>query len=224
MHAGKTGRRSLLFRGWLPGVLNALHRELGAAGLSDDVQVSGCGCLGLCESGPVMIVYPEGIWYTKLTPADIPEIVSSHLKNGNKVTRLIRDDHDAMKAEMLDHRNKYLAMLKAKDAAGVVPDDITELIRGFMYSRAVLTALELDMFTAVGNGGTAKQIAAKIQCAVRATEMLLNALVCAEAAEEAPAIIITNTPSLHAFSSKEHRTVRASASCTWQICGRAGPP
>jgi (2Fe-2S) ferredoxin/ubiquinone/menaquinone biosynthesis C-methylase UbiE len=158
-------------------VLNALHRELGAKGLADDVQVSSCGCLGLCDSGPVMIVYPEGIWYTKLTPADVSEIVSSHLQNGSKVTRLIRNDNDAMKAEILDHRNKYLAMLKGKDAAGVLPDDITDMIRGFMASRAVLTALELDLFTAVGNGGTAMQIAGKIQCAVRATEMLLNALV-----------------------------------------------
>ena len=63
-----------------PAVLEALHRELGAKGLSDDVQVSSCGCLGLCDSGPVMIVYPEGTWYTKLTPADVPEIVSSHLQ------------------------------------------------------------------------------------------------------------------------------------------------
>lgn len=158
-------------------ILDALHRELGAQGLADDVQVSSCGCLGVCDSGPVMIVYPEGTWYAKLTPADVPEVVSAHFKSGKKVARLERTDHDAMKAEMLDHRNKYLAMLKAKDAAGVVPDDITELIRGFMSSRAVLTALELDIFTAIGDGGTAKQIAAKIQCAVRSTEMLLNALV-----------------------------------------------
>jgi len=51
------------------------------------------------------------------------------------------------------------------------------MIRGFMPSRAILTALELDLFTAIGDGSTATQIAGKIQCAVRATEMLLNALV-----------------------------------------------
>lgn len=158
-------------------ILDALYRELGAQGLADEVQVSTCGCLGLCESGPVMIVYPEGAWYIKLTPADVSQIVSSHFKSGKRVARLERTDYDAMKAEMLDHRGKYFAMLKAKDAAGVVPDDITDLIRGFMSSRAVLTALELDIFTAIGDGGTAGQIAAKIQCAVRSTEMLLNALV-----------------------------------------------
>jgi len=158
-------------------VVDALHRELGAAGLADDVQVSSCGCLGLCDSGPVMIVYPEATWYAKLGPAEVSEIVASHFKNGKKVARLERNDYDAMKAEILDHREKYLAMLKAKDAAGVLPDDVVEMIRGFMPSRAVLTALELDVFTAVGDGATAQQVAARIQCAVRATEMLLNALV-----------------------------------------------
>jgi len=157
--------------------LDALHRELGAAGLADDVQVSSCGCLGLCDSGPVMIVYPEGTWYTKLDTAEVREIVGSHFKQGKKVTRLERNDYDAMKAEILEHREKYLAMLKAKDAAGVLPDDIIELVRGFMPSRAVLTAVELDVFTAIGGGATAQQVASKIQCAVRATEMLLNALV-----------------------------------------------
>ena len=158
-------------------VLDALHRELGTKALADEVQVSGCGCLGVCDSGPVMIVYPEGVWYTKLTANDVPEIVSSHFQAGKKVTRLERSDREAMKAEVLDHRNKYLAMLKGKDAAGVLPDDIGEMIRGFMPSRAILTALELDLFTAIGDGSTATQIAGKIQCAVRATEMLLNALV-----------------------------------------------
>ena len=158
-------------------VLGALHRELGAKGLSDEIQVSSCGCLGVCDSGPVMVVYPEGTWYTKLTPADMPEIVSSHFQAGTKVTRLERSDYDAMKAEILDHRNKYLAMLKAKDAAGVLPDDVTDTIRGFMASRIILTALELDVFTAIAEGGTAAQIAERIACAPRSTEMLLNALV-----------------------------------------------
>ncbi|MGB7556555.1 MAG: methyltransferase [Candidatus Korobacteraceae bacterium] len=158
-------------------LLGSLHAELGAQGLADDVQVSSCGCLGICDSGPVMIVYPEGTWYIKLTPNDVPEIVSSHLKAGHKVTRLERTDQTDMKSEILDHRNKYLAMLKSKDAAGVLPDDLNDLIRGFMPSRVVLTALELDVFTAVGKGATAQQVADSIQSATRATEMLLNALV-----------------------------------------------
>ncbi len=144
-------------------ILNALHGELGKQGLADDVQVSSCGCLGICDSGPVMIVYPEGDWYTKLTPNDMPEIVSSHFKAGKKVARLQRIPDAGMKSEILDHRNKYLAMVKGKDAAGVLPDDLSETIRGFMPSRAILTALELDVFTAIGKGGTAPEIAAKLR-------------------------------------------------------------
>ena len=174
-------------------ILTALHGELGVKGLADEVQVSSCGCLGICDSGPVMIVYPEGTWYTGLTPNDVPEVVASHFQAGHKVSRLERDDYAAMKAEILDHRNKYVAMLKAKDAAGVLPDDISELIRGFMPSRAVLTALELDVFTAVGDGGTAEQVAQKIQTAARATEMLLNALVSLKLLEKREGVY-TNTP------------------------------
>ncbi len=176
-----------------PRILTALRDELGAKRLANDVQVSTCGCLGICDSGPVMIVYPEGTWYTKLTPNDVPEIVSSHFQAGKKVARLERNDSAEMKAEILDHRMKYLAMLEAKDVAGVLPDDVSELIRGFMPSRAVLTALELDVFTAVGEGGSAQEIAAKIQASVRGTEMLLNALVSLKLLEKRDGIY-TNTP------------------------------
>ncbi len=73
-------------------VLDALHGALGAQGLANDVQVSSCGCLGVCDSGPVMIVYPEGIWYTKLTANDVPEIVSSHFQAGKKSLGQSADD------------------------------------------------------------------------------------------------------------------------------------
>ncbi len=135
-----------------PSLLEALYRELGAAGLSDDVIVSTCGCLGLCDSGPVMIVYPEGTWYVKLTPADVREIVSSHIAQGQPVARLERNDFATMRGEILDHRQKYFAMVKGKDAAGVLPDDLYETIRAFMPSRVILTALELDVFTALREG------------------------------------------------------------------------
>src|SRR5581483_8077706 len=113
-------------------VLNAVYGELGSAGLSDDVIVSTCGCLGLCDSGPVMIVYPEGTWYAKVTPADVKEIVSSHIAQGKPVSRLQRDDHAAMREEILDHRQKYFAVVRGEDAAGVLPDDLFETIRAFM--------------------------------------------------------------------------------------------
>jgi (2Fe-2S) ferredoxin/predicted O-methyltransferase YrrM len=158
-------------------VLDALRRELGARGLADEVQVSSSGCLGTCEHGPVMIAYPEGAWYSELKSSDVAEIVTSHFDRGRPVSRLARGDAAAMKTEILDHRNHYLAMLKARDAAGMLPDEVSETIRGFMTSRAILTALELDVFTALGDGVGAAEVAAKIKADARATEMLLNVLV-----------------------------------------------
>ncbi len=158
-------------------VLDALRRELGARSLGDEVQVSTSGCLGTCEHGPVMIAYPEGAWYSEVKPADVAEIVASHFDRSQPVSRLARTDAAAMKAEILDHRNHYLAMLKEKDAAGVLPDEVTETIRAFWSSRAALTAIELDVFTAIGSGATAGEVAKKINGDARATEMLLNAMV-----------------------------------------------
>jgi len=158
------------------GVLQALHRELGSQGLSGDVQVSSCGCLGLCDDGPIMITYPEGVWYRKVKAEDVPEIVSSHLRSGKVVAQLEWNDGPAMKAAATEHTNRYLAMVKAKDEAGTLPDNLYEMTRSFMPSRTLLTALELDLFTAIGAGASADQAAQKIHGDARATEMLLNAL------------------------------------------------
>jgi (2Fe-2S) ferredoxin/predicted O-methyltransferase YrrM len=159
------------------GILQALEHELGSQGLDNEVQVSTCGCLGLCDDGPIMITYPEGIWYRKVKKEDVPEIVSSHLRDGKVVTRLAWSDAPAMKAAAAEHRDHYRAMVKARDTAGTLPDDLNETIRAFMPSRAVLTALELDIFTAVASGVSAAQVAQKVHADPRATEMLLNALV-----------------------------------------------
>jgi (2Fe-2S) ferredoxin/ubiquinone/menaquinone biosynthesis C-methylase UbiE len=158
-------------------IVDTLYSEIGKAGLSDQVIVSNCGCLGLWDSGPVLIVYPEGTWYVKLTPADVQEIVASHLGKGRPVARLQRNDYDAMRPEILEHRQGYFAMLKGKDAAAVFPDDLNEMIRAFMPSRVLLTALELDVFTAIGAGSNADDLAKRIGTDARATEALLNALV-----------------------------------------------
>jgi (2Fe-2S) ferredoxin len=62
-----------------------------SAGLSGpgQVRVNKAGCLDRCSAGPVAVVYPEGVWYSYVDTADIDEIVESHLKNGQVVTRLL---------------------------------------------------------------------------------------------------------------------------------------
>jgi (2Fe-2S) ferredoxin/predicted O-methyltransferase YrrM len=156
-------------------VLEALDRE--TQGLSHDAQLTTCGCMGLCDEGPVMVVYPAGVWYRRVQPADVSEIVDTHLRGGKPIDRLVWNDAPAMKAMAVEHGEKFRAAMAAREKAGVLPDRLDQMIRGYMPSRCLLTALELDIFTAVGDGGNADQIGAKLQANARATGMLLNALV-----------------------------------------------
>jgi len=56
------------------------------------VRVNLAGCLGRCELGPVMVVYPEGVWYTYVDEEDVDEIIEQHLQQGNIVERLLLDE------------------------------------------------------------------------------------------------------------------------------------
>jgi (2Fe-2S) ferredoxin len=55
-----------------------------------DIQCLNCGSVGFCAIGPAVLVYPDGVWYAHVTPADVPEIIASHLKGGIPVARLVR--------------------------------------------------------------------------------------------------------------------------------------
>ncbi len=54
-----------------------------------EIGFTASGCLGFCNAGPLMVVYPEGVWYRPNTPEDIDEIVDSHFKQGKRVDRLV---------------------------------------------------------------------------------------------------------------------------------------
>jgi len=157
-------------------LVDALRGEVAAQGLAGQVQITPCGSLGLCERGPNMVVYPEGVWYSGVSAHDVPELVRSHFANGDPLARLANPDVQAVRAEIESNKSKMQAAMQARDAAGALPDDLAQTIRSFQDSRAVLTAIELDAFTAVAEGATAAQAAAKMGTDPRATEMLLNAL------------------------------------------------
>jgi (2Fe-2S) ferredoxin/predicted O-methyltransferase YrrM len=158
-------------------VLGALDREIQARGLNHDVQLTTCGCMGLCDEGPVMVAYPEGVWYRRVQPSDVSEIVDTHLRGGKAVDRLVWTDAAAMKAMSVEHGEKFRAAMAAREKAGTLPDRLDQMVRGYMPSRCLLTALELDIFTAVGDGASAEQIGTKVHANARAAGMLLNALV-----------------------------------------------
>jgi len=69
-------------------VRGALKNELRAEGMNRDVRVDSTDCLGLCKHGPNIVVYPGGTWYLGVAEQDIPEVVQSHLRNGEPVEHL----------------------------------------------------------------------------------------------------------------------------------------
>lgn len=66
-----------------------LGRKIEEEGLKAETGFTATGCLGFCQAGPLMVVYPEGIWYRPKTAEDIDEIVETHLKQGELVERLV---------------------------------------------------------------------------------------------------------------------------------------
>jgi len=62
--------------------------EIEERGLGGEVMVSNTGCFALCEKGPVVVIYPDNIWYGGVTPDDVEEIMDEHIEGGNIVKRL----------------------------------------------------------------------------------------------------------------------------------------
>lgn len=56
---------------------------------SNEIGFTSAGCMGFCSAGPLMVVYPEGVWYRPTTPEDVDDIYASHLKGGKRVDRLV---------------------------------------------------------------------------------------------------------------------------------------
>lgn len=76
-------------------IISRLESQIAEKGLDKEVKVVRTGCFGLCEVGPVVIVYPEGVFYAHVTPGDVDEIVEEHLLKGRIVKRLIYKEHSA---------------------------------------------------------------------------------------------------------------------------------
>ena len=82
-----------------PKIMEKFEEEIVKAGLEKEVKVVRTGCFGLCEAGPIVIVYPEGSFYSRVNVEDVPEIVNEHLLKGRIVHRLLHKE-DTGEVEM----------------------------------------------------------------------------------------------------------------------------
>ena len=130
-------------------VIAALESEIKKAGLEQEVCVVQTGCHGLCELGPVMIIYPDDILYVMVKPEDAGEIVQEHLLKGRPVSRLIYDESvTAEGVKSLNDTNFYSKQHRvALRNCGVIdPEKIDEYIarNGYEALGKVLTTMTPD--------------------------------------------------------------------------------
>ncbi len=107
------------------------NEVLKARGLADEIKVVRTGCFGLCEAGPIVIVYPEGAFYSHIKVEDVDEIVEEHLYKGRIVKRLLYKD--SVEENVIKSINQVDFYSKQKRIAlshcGIInPEDITEYI------------------------------------------------------------------------------------------------
>ena len=112
-------------------IIETLEAQIAEKGLSEEIKVIRTGCFGLCALGPIMIVYPEGCFYSQVQVEDIPEIVEEHLLKGRIVTRLLYDETvTETEIKSLNDTNFYAKQERvALRNCGVIdPENIDEYI------------------------------------------------------------------------------------------------
>ena len=127
-----------------------LEKELEAKGLAEEIKIVTTGCFGLCALGPVMIVYPDGTFYSMVKPEDIPEIVEEHLLKGRPVARLEyhekTGDHHAVSSLSETQFYKKQLRVALRNCGVIDPEDINEYIAldGYAALGKVLTEMTPD--------------------------------------------------------------------------------
>ncbi|MCU0660958.1 MAG: methyltransferase domain-containing protein [Myxococcota bacterium] len=158
-------------------LVEVLRAQVQQAGKSNTIAVTPCGCLGLCRRGPNVVVYPAGRWFTAVRSDEAAAIVAE-VEGANFSTVERPDpDSDTIRAEISLARARQRKLRDARDRVGVMPEPLEELLRSYQGSRVVLTAVELDLFSAVGEGAAGVEIAQRIGASPTGTLPLLNALV-----------------------------------------------
>ena len=148
-----------------PAIREHLEKELAAHGLSEEIKVVQTGCFGLCALGPIMIVYPEGTFYSRVTEADVTEIVEEHLLKGRVVDRLVYNEpaagNEKHEVASLSDTGFYKTQMRvALRNCGVInPENIDEYIAvdGYQALGKVLTEMTpqqvIDLMKASGLRG-----------------------------------------------------------------------
>ena len=113
-------------------IIEKMKEEIKAKGLEEEVNVVRTGCFGLCALGPIMIVYPEGSFYSMVKVEDVPEIVEEHLLKGRIVKRLLYQetvqDDDTIKSLNKTPFYEKQRRIALRNCGVINPENIDEYI------------------------------------------------------------------------------------------------
>ncbi len=143
-----------------PGIKKRLEEVIAQKGLEKEVQVVMTGCFGLCAMGPVVIVYPEGSFYSRVTVDDVDEIVEEHLLKGRIVKRLlykeaVEEDETIKSLEKVEFYRKQ-KRVALRNCGVINPENIEEYIAldGYMALGKVLTEMQpIDVVNTIKESG-----------------------------------------------------------------------
>ena len=133
-----------------PGIIKRFEEEIKNAGLEKEVKVVPTGCFGLCETGPVVIIYPEGAFYSHIKVTDVPRIVNEHLLKGRIVTDLlykesVTEEDNIRSLDEVDFYKKQ-KRVALRNCGVIDPENLEEYIAfdGYMALAKCLTELTPD--------------------------------------------------------------------------------
>ncbi len=129
-------------------IIERFEQKIKEAGLEKEVKVVRTGCFGLCEAGPVVIVYPEGTFYSRVKVEDVDEIVSEHLLKGRHVQHLVYTDHatheqNANKGLQDINFNQHQKRVALRNCGVIDPENIDEYLAfdGYKALEKALTSM-----------------------------------------------------------------------------------
>ena len=129
-------------------LIQRFEEKIKENGLDKEVKVIRTGCFGLCEAGPVVIVYPEGTFYSRVKVEDVDEIVSEHLLKGRKVQHLVYSDHatheqNANKSLQDINFYKHQHRIALRNCGVIDPENIDEYLAfdGYKALEKALTTM-----------------------------------------------------------------------------------
>ena len=210
-------------------VIKEFETQIAAKGLEKEVKIVQTGCFGLCALGPVVIVYPEGAFYSMVKPEDVEEIVSEHLLKGRIVTRLLYDEtvqEDSIKS--LNDTNFYKKQMRiALRNCGVIdPENIDEYIAldGYKALGKVLTEMTPDQVIDVikdsglrGRGGGGFPTGIKWMLAAKSPNVI-GKYVCCNADEGDPGAFMDRS----VLEGDPHAVIEAMAIAAYAINAEQG--